>query len=334
MDSETPTFVSVIITAFNEGHHMDRILQDVSRQNYPTEFLEVLVIEAGDYPEERTKAKLGEKSEQLRYWRIPTLSRTAALNLLVKESKGDLIVRLDARTHIQADYLERIVNLSRMENAANVGGVLVPVGESVKQVRIAKIMRHPLCFGGGKFRDINYTGLADTVYLGAFSRKKMFQEPWFDELHPKIGEDSDLNFRIRKIGGKVVVNSSIKVLYYSRESLKDFVKLCFNYGVGRGLNILKHKQVAAGRQFILPSLFLLSLILFAFGFINPISHLILLTGVFLYLGLLGIISTRLADSDGKEIFFLMACFFGCHLFWMLGLFKSIQVFNLDLKLNS
>ena len=139
MDSEQTTFVSVIITAFNEGHHMDRILQDISLQNYPTEFFEILFLEAGEYPEDRAKENLGEKSEQLRYWNISALSRTAALNRLVKESKGDLIVRLDARTHIQTDYLLRIIRLSQKEKVANVGGVLVPIGVSKKQIMISKI---------------------------------------------------------------------------------------------------------------------------------------------------------------------------------------------------
>ena len=60
MDSEFPIFVSVILTAFNEDHYMDGILKDISCQNYPTEFLEILVLEAGEYPEERARTNLGE----------------------------------------------------------------------------------------------------------------------------------------------------------------------------------------------------------------------------------------------------------------------------------
>lgn len=85
----------------------------------------------------------------MRYWRIPSLSRTAALNRLVKEAKGDFIIRLDVSKHIKPDYLLRIIRLSQKVNVANVGGVQVPVGESDEQTRIAKIMRHPLSFCGG-----------------------------------------------------------------------------------------------------------------------------------------------------------------------------------------
>lgn len=323
MDSEQITFVSVILTAFNGGHHMDRILQDVSCQNYPNEFLEILILEAGEYPEERAKKQLGDKSGQLHYWRIPALSRTAALNHLVRESKGNLIVRLDVRTHIQPDYLERIVRLSKEESVANVGGVQVPVGESVEQIRIAKFMRHPLCFGGGKFRDQNYSGQVDSVYLGAFSRSLMFDEPWFDEKHPKISEDSDLNFRIRQSGGRVVVDSGIKVQHYPRETFRAFVELCFNYGVGRGIFFVKNKQFSAGRQLVLPTAFIIGLILLGFGILFPFLHLVLLTGIITYLGMSVIIAAGLSEKSFKETFYFMFCFMGCHFFWTLGFFKGV-----------
>jgi len=319
----------VILTAFNEGQHLDRILQDLSHQNYPTEFLEILLLEAGEYPEEHAKTNLGEKSEKLRFWSIPALSRTASLNRLVKESKGDLIVRLDARTHIQSDYLERVVRLSQKEKVANVGGVQVPVGESEEQIRIAKIMSHPLSFGGGKFRNLNYTGQADSVYLGAFTRSLMIEEPWFDGKYPKISEDSDLNFRIRQAGGIVVVDSGIQVQHYPRESLKEFVKLCFNYGVGKGLFFMKHKQFSAVRQFVLPFAFLMGITLLVSGFLYPLLHLVLLGGAITYLSLTSIVSSGLTESGGKETLYTMSCFIGCHIFWTLGFFKGVILYGVN-----
>ena len=38
---------AAILTTFNESHHLDRILQDLSKQSYPDEKLELLVLEAG-----------------------------------------------------------------------------------------------------------------------------------------------------------------------------------------------------------------------------------------------------------------------------------------------
>ena len=100
-----PLLLSVIITSFNEGAHLDRLFQDLSNQDFDKNSYEILFLEAGNDSKERAIGKLGYSSSLLRYWRIPELSRTAALNFLVRESTGDLIVRLDARTHIDPDYL-------------------------------------------------------------------------------------------------------------------------------------------------------------------------------------------------------------------------------------
>ena len=57
----------------------------------------------------------------------------------------------------------------------------------------------------------------------------MPNQPWFDERLPKISEDSDLNFRIRQMGGEIILDSNIIAWHYPRESLKTFFRLCFNY---------------------------------------------------------------------------------------------------------
>ena len=144
-----PPLLSVIITSFNEGANLDRLFKDLSRQDFDINSFEILFLEAGNDSRECAIWGLNFSISLLKYWHMPKLSRTAALNFLVKESTGDLIVRLDARTHIDPDYLSKIYALSLRENVANVGGVQVPIGESEEQKHIALIMSHPLGLGGG-----------------------------------------------------------------------------------------------------------------------------------------------------------------------------------------
>jgi glycosyltransferase involved in cell wall biosynthesis len=319
--------LSVIITSFNEGVNLDRLFQDLSDQDFDKNSYEILFLEAGDDSKERAIEKLGYSSSLLRYWRIPGFSRTAALNFLVKESTGDLIVRLDARTHIDPDYLSKIYALSLRENVANVGGVQVPIGESEDQKKIALIMSHPLGLGGGKSRNTNYRGKVDSLYLGAFSRKYMPSQPWFDERLPKISEDSDLNFRIRQMGGEIILDSSIIAWHYPRESLKPFFKLCFNYGVGRALFLIKHRQFSAPRQLVLPFAFLMALSLLALGVAYPLLYSILFIGILSYLALIIFVSFRVRGRGFQDTFFLVLGFLGCHFFWTIGLFYGLITFK-------
>ncbi len=319
--------LSVILTSYNEGAHLDRLFQDLSNQDFDKNSYEILFLEAGNDSKERAIGKLGYSSSLLRYWRIPELSRTAALNFLVRESTGDLIVRLDARTHIDPDYLSRLYALSLRENVANVGGVQVPIGESQEQKNIALIMSHPLGLGGGKFRNKTYRGNVDSLYLGAFSRKYMPSQPWFDERLPKISEDSDLNFRIRQMGGEVILDSSIIAWHYPREDLKKFFRLCFNYGVGRALFLIKHRQFSAPRQLVLPCAFLIALILLGLGVIYPFLYSVLFIGIFSYLALILFASFRTGGGSLKDVLFLTCGFVGCHFFWTIGLFYGLITYR-------
>jgi succinoglycan biosynthesis protein ExoA len=322
-----PLLLSVIITSFNEGAHLDRLFQDLSNQDFDKNSYEILFLEAGNDSEERAMGKLGYSSGLLRYWHIPELSRTAALNFLVRESTGDLIVRLDARTHIDPDYLSRIYALSLRENVANVGGVQVPIGESEEQKKIALIMSHPLGMGGGKYRNTSYRGKVDSLYLGAFSRKYMPSQPWFDERLPKISEDSDLNFRIRQMGGEIILDSSIIAWHYPRESLNFFFRLCFNYGVGRAIFLMKHRQFSAPRQLVLPCAFLIALSLLGMGIIYPFLYNVLLICILSYLALILFFSFGTGDGSLRDTFFLASGFVGCHFFWTIGLFYGLITYR-------
>jgi len=331
MDTKIDTFISIIITAFNEGDSLDRILNDISMQDYSEDALEVLLLEAGSYSIDRVKKNLSKKSNLLRYWNIKGLSRTHSLNKLVNESKGDLIVRLDARTHILPDYLKKIAALSQKTKATNVGGVKIPIGKSSNQNIISKLMSHRLCFGGGKFRNQQFSGPAETVYLGAFFKKTMPPTPWFEEIHTKISEDSDLNYRIRKYGGQVFVDSDIQVYYYPHETLKNFFKLCFNYGIGRGLFIFKHRRISALRQLVIPFLFLIGIIFFVLGFLFPILNSILFAGSLLYITLIVVFSWRISNGRLKEKSKYFCGFIGCHIFWLFGLLSSFRIYRIAKK---
>ncbi len=327
MDSKAKLDISVIITAYSEGDNLDRVLSGLSNQTIDMSRVEVLVLEAGNYPEDRARKNIGVNEKYLHFWHKPGLSRTESLNYLVRCSQGNLVVRLDARSHISNDYLETLSELSEKHGVSNVGGVINPVGIGKKQSLIAKVMSHFLSFGGGKNRRLHhYAGPVDTVYLGAFNKRLMPPQPWYDEKQPKISEDADLNYRIKKNGGVVFSDSSITVNYYPRETIREFFRLCFNWGVGRGLFIQKHKIVTGVRQLIMPAAYLIALALGTLGLFNPLFYQILILGILIYIVLL-LGAALLATKSFFDMFQMLFCFLGCHLFWTLGWFRSFKKFE-------
>ena len=318
--------ISVIVTNFRDNFYLNKLLLDLSKQDFDKKKLEILLLDAGNYQEKEAKKWLGPLKNNLRFWNVSNLPRTSSLNFLIKNSKANLIVRLDSRSHISKHYLSQIYKLSTETKAANVGGSLKPVGLNFNQNMIAKIMQHPLSFGGAKFRSLNYRGEVDSLYLGAFNKKLIPKGSWFDEELVKISEDSDLNYRIKKSNQKIILDSSIVVEYYPRESLKSFFKLCYNYGLSRGLFLIKHKTVSAFRQLVLPLGLLLICMLFYIGFIIQLAHEFLLLLILIYVSVLCGISYKLSNTM-KESLFIFPGFLGCHFFWTIGFFSALIYFK-------
>ena len=319
--------ISVVITTFTEGPYLDSLLGDISAQVLYDLSVEIILLEAGDYSEDRAKVYLGGLCDCLTYIHAPGMLRTRALNKIFELAKGKIIVRLDARSHVDNYYLRNIWNLSSSKESENVGGVMKPIGLTQDQQLIADIMMHPVAFGGGKSREIGYSGYVDSVYLGAFNvaKCKRIISEWFDDSHPHISEDSDLNFRIRMAGGKVYLDSSIVVEHYPRENLSRFFRLCFNYGIGRGVFLLKNRKASAYRQLIPPIALLVTLAVACLSFLYHEFFYIFLFLTSTYVALVGYV----AFSFKKNLHLTCKAFLGligCHLFWTFGLITSPKIF--------
>ena len=251
--------LSIVITTYKENEHIKRILTEISYLKESNISYEIILLDASDFQKEDAEKLLKNKSKFLTFISSPGLSRTKSLNKIFNLAVGELIVRLDARSSIPDDYIDKIYTLYKSSDAEVVGGSMKPIGTSKSQKVVANLMSHPLCFGGSRSRDLNHTGYVDSVYLGAFSNSFLKKNKlYFDGIHPDISEDSDLNYRINKCGGKIYQDSSIFINHYPRENLKDFFKLCFNYGVGRGIFVIKHRNFMFKRQLVPPIAFLLS----------------------------------------------------------------------------
>lgn len=314
---------SIILVTRGDQNFLNGLLVDLSNQDLAVDDFEILILEAGQDHSKETRFLLKEKSKNLKYFHVPDLGRESSLNRLIENSSTDLIIRLDSRSSISKDYLSRIIKLSEDTQAENVGGVMLPVYRNEMQRIIAYVMRSRLSFGGAKFRDPNFKGYVDTLYLGAFNRKKIHIKKWFDEDYQGISEDSDLNYRIQQSGGRIFLDSAIVVKHYPRETFRQFFRLCFNYGKGRGLFIIKHKSFAAYRRLIPIIFYLYNLIMITLSFQSIVFLYMSLGSLIIYSAVIIAGSFEFKLSFVEKIKFLLAII-GCHFFWTIGLFSSIN----------
>jgi len=117
--------LSVIIPCRNEEKFIAKCLDSLIVQDYPKEKLEILVIDG--FSEDKTRDIIKNYSQKNPYIKIldnPQKITPSALNVGIKNAKGDIIMRMDAHATYEKNYMSECVRCLKKYNADNVGGVV------------------------------------------------------------------------------------------------------------------------------------------------------------------------------------------------------------------
>lgn len=255
--------VTVAIPAFNEVKAIERVIQGFIDTTY-VNIVEILIADGGstDGTQEIIK-KIGFVDSRVRLIHNALKIQSAGLNLLLQEAQGDIFLRADAHSDYAYDYVERCVEALLKSKALNVGGAQRFVARSSFQAGAALAARSLLGNGGAKYRNPEYNGYADTVYLGCFWQEDLLkiaqaqdsQDVSNDnavldnkpvalfDISQITNQDAELNQRLLDRSSQAIyVSSDIKVWYYPRSSWKSLWQQYFKYGRGRYLTTIKHNS--------------------------------------------------------------------------------------------
>ena len=303
--------VSVIIPCYNEEKTIQLLLQAILEQSYPTEKIEVVIADAISTDQTRQKIRDFSKENSSLAIRIvdnPVRTIPAGVNLAANASQGKYLVRLDAHSVPNRDYILNSINLLKSGKAQNVGGVweILPGNDTCLAKAIAKAAAHPLGAGDAGYRISSKSGFVDSVPFGAFSKNDFTKLGGFNE-DLLSNEDYEFNTRLRQNGDKVWLDASIRSKYFARKNLSELGKQYWRYGFWKNRMLRKYPQSLRWRQ-ALPPLFLIFLLLFGFlSFFLPFARIILGTGVGSYLLAL-IISSIIESVSMKDGCLLMMAF--------------------------
>jgi glycosyltransferase involved in cell wall biosynthesis len=321
MNETCPPFVSVIIPMRNERQHIERCLASVINQDHPLDRMEILVID-GDSDDGCQQLVLDftlrHPAAPIRLLSNPKRIIPAGLNVGIRAARGDVVVRVDAHTTLAPDYVSACVRCLAHSGADNVGGLMSPRGTTFVGRGIALAITSQFGMGDSKFHYARREQYVDTVYLGAYWRKTFDTIGLYDEtLH--INEDYELNYRLRKAGGKILLNPAVKSIYTPRSSLSALWRQYFQYGRWKVSMLQKHPTSLRWRQALPPlfvGVFLGSLLL---GFLwPPVRWLFaLVAGCYLLANLAA--STIAARRGGWHYLPLLPVVFAAiHFAWGLG----------------
>lgn len=252
--------VSIVVPMLNEVEHVDDLVSDLAAQDFDGE-VEILVADGGstDGSVERLEAAAARVGlERVTVVDNPARWVAYGLNACIRRATGDLIIRLDCHSRYPPDYLRRCALAAAETGAWNVGGLVVPEGRTPTERAVACAMESP--FGGVTWtREASTPSRVDvdTVMLGAFRPHAFRAAGLFDESLVR-NQDDEFNLRLRRAGGRIVLDPAIRLRYIPRGSLGAVARQYYEYGLWKVPVMRKHRQVVSARS-MAPIAFLLSL---------------------------------------------------------------------------
>lgn len=304
----------------NEGSYIHRSLRSVLAQDYPAELLEIIV--ADGMSTDGTREIIREMMSAHPCVTLvdnPRLVAATALNAAMAGARGEIIVRVDGHCEIATDYVTNCVRHLMHDGVDGVGGSVETVGESETAKAIAAAMSSTFGVGGSAFRTTHgRTMLVDTIPFPAYTRQIVEAAGQYDETLVR-DQDDEYNYRIRKLGGRLLLADDVRSRYYSRAGLTSLWRQYYGYGFWKARVLRKHPRQMKARQFA-PLAFVVCLLIGAA--LSPFSsraRRMLAAVILAYVGASGVASWRVANAtDPRYLPVLPAAFAAMHLSYGAG----------------
>ncbi|MBI3167475.1 MAG: glycosyltransferase family 2 protein [Chloroflexi bacterium] len=295
--------VSIVIPCYNEEATIRKLLEALRSQTYPLAKMEVVISDGFSTDHTRDVIAAFQKEHaDLSVRVVENQAKTipSGVNQAIRESRGEIIVRLDAHSMPIPEYVERCVEAHQAGKGDNVGGVweIQPGAETWIADSISFAAAHPLGVGDAMYRLNTKPGAVDTVPFGSFRRNLIEKIGAFDETL-LANEDYEFNTRVRESGGVVWLDPSIRSVYFSRSTLEKLATQYWRYGFWKFKMLKRYPHTLRWRQ-ALPPVFvfiLFALIVLSLGL--SIAQLLLALQLFAYIFILGLAGLQLAIKTRK-----------------------------------
>ena len=222
--------VSIIIPCRNEENYIGKCLDSLIDNDYPKDLIEIFIIDG--MSEDNTREIVKKYTKQYFFIKLvdnPKMITPIAMNIGIKEARGDIITFLSAHSTYPSNNIKESVLWIRKSKADNVGGICIaqPGTGSVIAKAIALVLSHPFGVGNSFFRiGSKEPRYADTVSHGCY-RKEVFKKIGLFNEKLIRNQDLELNLRLKKAGGKILLVPEIVSYYHVRSDLKGLFKQNF-----------------------------------------------------------------------------------------------------------
>ncbi len=262
----TTSLVSVVIPCRDEGPRIIAVLDDLARQRGLTEAWEVVVADgSSDETRDLLAARIAAGQDPFRLQVVdnPRRSIPAGLNQAVAAAAGTFIIRIDAHSRIDPDYLATMLANLRVPGVDITGGLVywIPRGEGLAARIIAWCLNHPLGNGGTPGR--NPQPCARRVVHSPLScyRREVWERIGGYDPSLLSNEDFDFDWRAAQAGFAVWSFPAPIYRAVARADLAGLIRQRWRYGYWKAQVVKRHPRSVSFRQYLPPCMLISGLAL-------------------------------------------------------------------------
>lgn len=325
--------ISVIIPCRNEEKYIADCLDSVIKTDYPKAYMEVFVVDG--MSSDSTQQIINNYVKKYDFIKLlinKNKTPPFALNMAIKASSGEYIIRIDAHGEIPGNYFSELIKWGKKLNADNIGAQCRTEvkNKNKRSIAIKKVLINRFGVGNSLFRTgIRQITEVDTVPFGCFKREILQKAGLFDERLTR-NQDIELNKRIKRVHGKIFLLPDLFSVYYARETFGKLSKNLFQTGMWNLLTVYFTRRFdSLSLRHFIPLLFILSLIvplllmlwIPAAGFLSALSFVS-------YLAANSFVSLQIYEKD-TSFFQLFTAFAVVHISYGIGsVYGLLKVKNL------
>ncbi len=286
-------------------------------QDYPKDDLEIILVDG--MSKDKTREIVAIYTEKYPFIHmIDNSNRIApwAMNLGIKEAKGNVIMRLDAHATYERNYFSSLAYGLSKYGADNIGAVCKTdvLNKTPKTLAIREVLSNKFGVGNSVFRTgIQGVQEVETVPFGCWKRE-VFDKYGYYDVRLVRNQDIELNKRIFHGGGKIVIIPDTYSTYLARETYSKLAENNFGNGKWNILTVFYTGELKSLsiRHFV-PLGFVLGLFLPLIAGIFWCPALFVTIAVLLmYILTLGSVCVKLAISKNLNFFYLLISFTVLH----------------------
>ena len=272
--------VSVLIAAYNEEKVIGATLRALLANNHAGD-LDVLVVDDGS--RDRTAAEveaIAQRDSRVRLVRQPNRGKAVALRRGLSQLRHEIVVFLDADTHLQADSLRHLVQPFQDKDVVAVSGH-AKVGNLRSFIARCQSLEYTCGFNLDRRAYDRWNCI--TVVPGAISaiRRSAIEEAGGLSLDT-LAEDTDLTLALHRSKGRIVYIPEAIAWTEAPETLRTLARQRFRWAYGTLQCLCKHRDLVFNWRyrglgwFSLPSVWFFQIALIA---ITPAVDLFLLASL-------------------------------------------------------